>query len=77
MALAWVRDRPGVVAPIVGARTAAQLRGSLQAEDITLPDEIRTALDEVSRPATCYPERSEDQYRDPGDAYGPGGEVRR
>ena len=27
LALAWVRDQPGVVAPIVGARTAAQLRG--------------------------------------------------
>ena len=26
VALAWVRDRPGVMAPIVGARTAAQLR---------------------------------------------------
>ena len=25
VALAWVRDRPGVTAPIVGARTAAQL----------------------------------------------------
>jgi aryl-alcohol dehydrogenase-like predicted oxidoreductase len=61
VALAWVRDRPGVVAPIVGARTAAQLRGSLQVEDITLPEEIRSALDEVSRPAAGYPERSEDQ----------------
>ena len=29
VALAWVRDRPGVAAPIVGARTAAQLRGAL------------------------------------------------
>ena len=27
VALAWVRDAPGVTAPIVGARTAAQLRG--------------------------------------------------
>ena len=27
VALVWVRDRPGVTAPIVGARTAAQLRG--------------------------------------------------
>lgn len=61
VALAWVRDRPGVVAPIVGARTAAQLRGSLQTDEIILPDEIRAALDEVSRPGTGYPERSEDQ----------------
>ena len=50
IALAWVRDRPGVVAPIVGARTAAQLRGSLSAATLQLPDEIRDALDEVSAP---------------------------
>ena len=31
VALAWVRDRPGVTAAIVGARTAAQLLGSLGA----------------------------------------------
>jgi aryl-alcohol dehydrogenase-like predicted oxidoreductase len=64
VALSWVRDRPGVGAAIVGARTAAQLRGSLQAEGITLPEEIRTALDEVSRPTAGYPERSEDQHRE-------------
>src|SRR4030095_5302431 len=29
VALVWVRDRPGVTAPIIGARTAAQLRGAL------------------------------------------------
>ena len=57
IALAWVRDRPGVVAPILGARTAAQLRGSLQVEDLELPEEIRLALDEVSEPAHGYPER--------------------
>jgi len=50
VSLAWVRDRPGVVAPVVGARTAAQLRGSLGAEDVTLPPEIRAALDDVSDP---------------------------
>jgi aryl-alcohol dehydrogenase-like predicted oxidoreductase len=56
VALAWVRDRPGVVAPIVGARTAAQLQASLAAEDVELPDEIRGALDDVSTPAIGYPE---------------------
>lgn len=56
VALAWVRDRPGVVAPIVGARTAAQLRGSLAAEAVELPAEIRTALDDVSAPHVGYPE---------------------
>jgi aryl-alcohol dehydrogenase-like predicted oxidoreductase len=57
VALAWVRDRPGVVAPVVGARTAAQLQGSLAAEQVELPPEIRSALDDVSAPETGYPER--------------------
>lgn len=48
VALAWVRDRPGVTAPIVGARTAAQLRGSLTVEECELPGEIIRALDDVS-----------------------------
>ncbi|MEY3318554.1 MAG: hypothetical protein RL540_926, partial [Actinomycetota bacterium] len=37
VSLAWVRDAPGVTSSIVGARTAAQLRGILTAEDVTLP----------------------------------------
>jgi len=50
VALTWVRDRPGVTAPIVGARTAAQLRGSLTVEDCELPSQIVAALDDVSAP---------------------------
>jgi aryl-alcohol dehydrogenase-like predicted oxidoreductase len=50
VALTWVRDRPGVTAAIVGARTAAQLRGSLTVEECVLPEEIRAALDDVSGP---------------------------
>ncbi len=57
VALAWVRDRPGVVAPVVGARDAAQLRGSLAAEELTLPAAIRSALDDVSAVEFGYPER--------------------
>ena len=48
VALAWVRDRPGVTAPILGARTSAQLRESLTVEECELPSEIRQALDDVS-----------------------------
>jgi aryl-alcohol dehydrogenase-like predicted oxidoreductase len=48
VALAWVRDRPGVTAPLVGARTAAQLRDALGVVDLTLPAEIGGALDDVS-----------------------------
>jgi len=48
VALAWVRDAPGVTSSIVGARTGAQLRGVLTSEEITLPDPVRIALDEIS-----------------------------
>lgn len=48
VALAWVRDRPGVAAPIVGARTTAQLRSALESLELTLPTEIVAALDDVS-----------------------------
>ncbi len=57
VALAWVRDRPGVVAPILGARTVGQLLGALQVEEITLPGEISRALDDVSALECGYPER--------------------
>ena len=48
VALSWVRDGIGVSSAIVGARTAAQLRGILTVEEILLPDQVRAALDEVS-----------------------------
>jgi aryl-alcohol dehydrogenase-like predicted oxidoreductase len=57
VALAWVRDRPGVVAPVVGARDTGQLTGSLAAEELTLPSAIRAALDDVSGIELGYPER--------------------
>ncbi|HKR51070.1 MAG TPA: aldo/keto reductase [Pseudonocardiaceae bacterium] len=57
VALAWVRDRPGVVAPVVGARDTAQLAGSLAAEEVELAPAIRAALDDVSAAQLGYPER--------------------
>ena len=58
VALAWARDAPGVASAIVGARTPAQLRGSLTATDLRLPSAIRTALDDVTAPGIGYPERA-------------------
>lgn len=48
VALAWVRDAPGVTSAIIGARTGAQLRGVLKTEEITLPEILRSALNDVS-----------------------------
>jgi aryl-alcohol dehydrogenase-like predicted oxidoreductase len=57
VALAWLRDRPGVTAPILGARTVGQLTAALACETLQLPEEIRAALDDVSSPgAPSYPE---------------------
>ena len=48
VALAWVRDAPGVTTALIGARTGAQLRGVLKSEEISLPDIVRNALNDVS-----------------------------
>ena len=46
--MSWVRDAPGVTSALIGARTGAQLRGILTVEQITLPDQVRQALNEIS-----------------------------
>jgi aryl-alcohol dehydrogenase-like predicted oxidoreductase len=56
VALAWLRDRPGVTAPILGARTLGQLTAALASDALELPHEIRDALDDVSAPVIEYPE---------------------
>lgn len=48
LALAWVRDRPGVTAALVGARTVHQWRAALAGADVSMPAAIRQALDEVA-----------------------------
>jgi len=51
VALSWLADRPGVTAPIIGARSVHHLRENLGAVDLTLHDEARAELDAVSAPA--------------------------
>ena len=48
VAIAWVRDTPGVTSALIGARTGAQLRGALSSEEIVIPQPIRDALSEIS-----------------------------
>lgn len=56
VALAWLRDQPGVTSALVGTRTVAQLRTALASEDLLIPDQILQALSEISAPAMSYPE---------------------
>ncbi|HEX6444806.1 MAG TPA: aldo/keto reductase [Streptosporangiales bacterium] len=53
-ALAWAADRPGVTAPIVGARRAEQLDETLAAADLHLDPAAARTLDEVSAPPTAH-----------------------
>ncbi|MDR0435885.1 MAG: aldo/keto reductase [Propionibacteriaceae bacterium] len=46
--LLWVRDAPGVTAVLLGARSAEQLQPYLDAESKTLPNEIVSALDDIT-----------------------------
>jgi aryl-alcohol dehydrogenase-like predicted oxidoreductase len=54
-ALAWLRSRPGVASPILGARTLAQLDDNLGALEVTLTPAQLTILDDVSRPKLNFP----------------------
>jgi len=63
VALAWLRDRPGVIAPILGARTNAQLLMALGSEELELPAEITAALNDISEPHMSYPESGWAQRR--------------
>jgi aryl-alcohol dehydrogenase-like predicted oxidoreductase len=57
VALAWLRNRDGLASALVGPRTPVQLRQLLAADDLELPRELATALDDVSAPTLGYPER--------------------
>ncbi|MDA0565772.1 aldo/keto reductase [Streptomonospora sp. S1-112] len=55
VAITWLRTRPGTVVPLIGARTAEQLRTNLAALEVDLdPDQVRR-LDEVSRIDLGFP----------------------
>jgi len=48
VALLWVRDAPGVTAPLLGARTPEQLGELLDTEPYDLPATIVEALDDIT-----------------------------
>ncbi|CAA9441962.1 MAG: Aldo/keto reductase, SMc04322 family [uncultured Rubrobacteraceae bacterium] len=55
VALAWLLGRPGVTSIVVGARTDEQLADNLKAADLTLTEDERKRLDDVSVPPLIYP----------------------
>lgn len=55
VALAWVVARPGVTAPIMGARTMAHLEANVKALELRLTEEETSKLDELSQPQMPFP----------------------
>jgi aryl-alcohol dehydrogenase-like predicted oxidoreductase len=55
VALSWLRQQPGVIIPILGARTVAQLEENLQCLQVTLTQEEMSHLDAVSQIDLGYP----------------------
>jgi len=55
VALAWVRGRPGVVSPIIGARTVQQLEDNLAALEVELSAAQVSGLDQLSQPKLGFP----------------------
>ena len=53
LALLWVKEQPGVTAPIVGPRTQEHLRIALDVLDMRLDDETAAALDEIVPPGSA------------------------
>lgn len=50
LALTWVKDQPGITAPIVGPRTLAQLQDLLPVLEMQLSEEERQACDAINPP---------------------------
>jgi aryl-alcohol dehydrogenase-like predicted oxidoreductase len=55
VAIAWLRTRPAVVIPIIGARTAGQLEENLGCLELELPDDSLHRLDLASRVPLGFP----------------------
>ena len=55
IALSWVKDRPGVTSPIIGARNVEQLDKNLGAIGWSLEEQDLNSLEEVSAPSYAYP----------------------
>ena len=61
LAVAWVKSNPGITAPILGARSVAQLKDSLAAAEFKMEPHIREAISKISIDPGSATDRSEEQ----------------
>ncbi|HCL71899.1 MAG TPA: aldo/keto reductase, partial [Gammaproteobacteria bacterium] len=52
LAILWVRDQPGITAPLIGPRTVPQLENLLPVIDMKLGDDTRAACDALVPPGS-------------------------
>ena len=66
VALNWVRQQPGVIIPIIGAKTEKQLKDNLECLKFSLNDDQLNKLDEVSKVELGFPHEflSSDNIKD-------------
>ena len=53
LAILWVKDQPGITAPIIGPRTVDQLDELLPVLEMSLDDEVRAVCDELVPPGSA------------------------
>ncbi len=53
LAVLWVKDQPGVTAPLIGPRTLEQLDHFLPVLEMSLTDEVRAACDALVSPGSA------------------------
>lgn len=61
LAVAWVAGHPAVTAPIIGARSVAQLEGSLKALEIKITPELRAEISALSPEPAVATDRDEER----------------
>ena len=55
IALAWVRQQPGITSTIIGAKTVDQLNDNIKSTEVTLTEDDLKKIDEVSALPKEYP----------------------
>jgi aryl-alcohol dehydrogenase-like predicted oxidoreductase len=59
--VAWVGSHPGITAPIIGARSLAQLEDSLQGAAIPMTPELRAAVSALTAEPAPATDRNEER----------------
>ena len=56
LSLAWVAGQPGITSPIIGARSAEQLKESAGACEVKLSERVLKQIDEIFKPGSMHVE---------------------